>query len=44
MTHFVSALGTCGTITGTGRFLKSKNSKINVFGVSSKGDEYVPGV
>lgn len=37
-------MGTCGTITGAGRFLKSKNSKIQVFGITSKGYEYVPGV
>ncbi len=30
ITHFVAGAGTCGTITGTARFLKSRNSAIKV--------------
>lgn len=30
VTHFIAAAGTCGTITGVGRFLKEKNSAIKV--------------
>src|SRR5262245_38321344 len=33
ITHFVAGLGTCGTITGGGRFLKSKNKGVKVLGV-----------
>ena len=33
VTHFVAAIGTAGTIMGTGRFLKSKNRNIKVIAV-----------
>jgi cysteine synthase B len=33
VTHFVAAIGTAGTIMGTGRFLKSKNRKVRVIAV-----------
>ena len=33
MTHFVAAIGTGGTVMGTGRFLKSKNRAIKVIAV-----------
>ena len=32
VTHFVAGLGTCGTITGTGRFLKERNAGVQVLG------------
>ncbi|HVR86300.1 MAG TPA: pyridoxal-phosphate dependent enzyme [Planctomycetota bacterium] len=44
ITHFVAGLGTCGTITGTGRFLKSKNPKIKVLGVHPGEGHDIPGV
>ena len=44
MTHFVAGLGTCGTITGTGRFLKSKNSSVKVMGVHPSEGHDIPGV
>jgi cysteine synthase/rhodanese-related sulfurtransferase len=44
VTHFVAGLGTCGTITGTGRFLKSKNSDIKVLGVHPEDGHDIPGV
>jgi cysteine synthase/rhodanese-related sulfurtransferase len=44
ITHFVAALGTCGTITGTGRFLKSNNKDIKVIGVHPTDGHDIPGV
>jgi rhodanese-related sulfurtransferase len=44
ITHFVAGLGTCGTITGTGRFLKSKNKDIKTFGVHPSDGHDIPGV
>jgi cysteine synthase/rhodanese-related sulfurtransferase len=44
VTHFVAGLGTCGTITGTGRFLRSKNKDIAVFGVHPTEGHDIPGV
>lgn len=37
ITHFVAGLGTGGTISGTGRFLKEKNSKIKIIGADPYG-------
>jgi cysteine synthase/rhodanese-related sulfurtransferase len=44
VTHFVAGLGTCGTITGTGRFLKSKNKDVKVLGVHPAEGHDIPGV
>ncbi len=44
VTHFVAGLGTCGTITGTGRFLKEKNSAVKVHGVHPREGHDIPGV
>ena len=44
VTHFVAGLGTCGTITGTGRFLKEQNDQIKVLGVSPEEGHDIPGV
>ncbi len=44
ITHFIAGLGTCGTITGTGRFLKSKNSGVKVLGVYPEEGHDIPGV
>jgi cysteine synthase/rhodanese-related sulfurtransferase len=44
ITHFVASLGTCGTITGTGRFLKSQNPGVKVIGVHPTDGHDIPGV
>lgn len=44
VTHFVAALGTCGTITGTGRFLKEQSSAVQVLGVHPGEGHDIPGV
>jgi len=44
VTHFVASLGTCGTITGTGRFLKGKRPDVKVIGVHPTEGHDIPGV
>jgi len=44
VTHFVSAMGTTGTITGTSTFLKSKNENIRIIGAQPKEGERIPGI
>lgn len=44
ITHFVSAMGTTGTIVGTSRFLKEKNSNIQIIGVQPEGQSKIPGI
>ena len=40
ITHFVAGVGTGGTITGTGRYLKEKNSEIVIVGADPEGSLY----
>lgn len=44
VTHFVAGLGTCGTITGTGRFLKEQAARTKVLGVHPNEGHDIPGV
>lgn len=44
VTHFAASLGTCGTITGTGRFLKQQNPGVQVIGVHPTEGHDIPGV
>ena len=44
VTHFVSAMGTTGTITGTSRFLKSKNAQIQIVGAQPSEGSQIPGI
>jgi len=44
VTHFAASLGTCGTITGTGRYLKRQNPGVKVIGVHPTEGHDIPGV
>lgn len=44
VTHFVSAMGTTGTIMGTSKFLKEQNPAIQIIGVQPKGESRIPGI
>jgi cystathionine beta-synthase len=37
ISHFVAGMGTCGTITGTGRYLKMRNPEVQVVGADPEG-------
>jgi len=44
ITHFVSSMGTTGTIMGTSRFLKEQNSDIQIVGVQPTDGSRIPGI
>jgi cysteine synthase B len=44
ITHFVSAMGTTGTIMGTSRYLKEQNAAIQVVGVQPEEGSSIPGI
>jgi S-sulfo-L-cysteine synthase (O-acetyl-L-serine-dependent) len=44
ITHFVSAMGTTGTITGVSRFLKQKNSAVRIIGAQPAEGSRIPGI
>jgi cysteine synthase B len=44
VTHFVSAMGTTGTITGVSRFLKEKNPGVRVVGAQPSEGSRIPGI
>jgi cysteine synthase B len=44
VTHFVSAMGTTGTITGVSQFLKQKNAQIQIIGAQPSEGSRIPGI
>ncbi|HHP7241567.1 MAG TPA: cysteine synthase CysM [Cyclobacteriaceae bacterium] len=44
ITHFVSSMGTTGTIMGVSRYLKEQNSKVQIVGVQPEEGSKIPGI
>ena len=44
ITHFVSAMGTTGTIMGVSRYLKEQNKDVNIVGTQPKDGACIPGI
>ncbi|WP_054022812.1 cysteine synthase CysM [Piscinibacter sakaiensis] len=44
VTHFVSAMGTTGTITGTARYLKERNPAVRIVGAQPSEGSRIPGI
>jgi cysteine synthase B len=44
ITHFVSSMGTTGTIMGVSDYLKEQNKDITIVGVQPNGDSKIPGI
>jgi cysteine synthase B len=44
ITHFVSSMGTTGTIMGTSTYLKERNSEIQIIGVQPTDESRIPGI
>lgn len=44
VTHFVSSMGTTGTIMGTSRFLKEQNPNIQIVGMQPEDGSCIPGI
>jgi cysteine synthase B len=44
ITHFVSAMGTTGTITGVSRYLKERNPAIEIIGAQPSDGSSIPGI
>lgn len=44
ITHFVSAMGTTGTITGVSQFLKEKNASVRIVGAQPEEGARIPGI
>lgn len=44
VTHFVSAMGTTGTIMGTSRYLKEQNSSVQIVGTQPTDGSSIPGI
>lgn len=44
ITHFVSSMGTTGTIMGCSRYFKQQNPDIQIIGVQPEGESSIPGI
>lgn len=44
ITHFISAMGTTGTITGVARYLRKKNPKVRIVGAQPTEGSRIPGI
>ena len=44
ITHFISAMGTTGTIMGTSRYLKEQSSAVRIIGVQPEEGAQIPGI
>jgi S-sulfo-L-cysteine synthase (O-acetyl-L-serine-dependent) len=44
LTHFVSSMGTTGTIMGCSRYFKEQNPRIQIVGVQPDGESSIPGI
>ncbi len=44
ITHFVSSMGTTGTIMGVSKYLKEQNAEIEIIGVQPEGESQIPGI
>lgn len=44
ITHFVSSMGTTGTIVGTSKYLKEQNQDIQIIGVQPEEGSQIPGI
>ncbi|MGH8505624.1 MAG: cysteine synthase CysM [Stenotrophobium sp.] len=44
ITHFVSSMGTTGTIMGTSRYLKEQSRAVQIVGVQPDGESSIPGI
>jgi cysteine synthase B len=44
VTHFVSSMGTTGTIMGVSRFLREKNAKVHIIGCQPEEGSQIPGI
>lgn len=44
VTHFVSSMGTTGTIMGVSRYLKEQNSEVQIVGVQPEDGSQIPGI